>query len=412
MICPNNLLVKVRESDKKGFVTYRELDQIKSPNIFESFSGSEHIEMQNDFISGFRMSGRVGGGGGGYDERMAWICLQDPRGFEVEVELSDFLSFIVNRCTLEKGVIKEKLKYVYVGKRIKLINESTFKKNTAEISIPFEHKTENVVKIKKKDLVVGQGYKLKNGNKVVYVGEYFILEDVPYLHYKADQYNETLSLVEEKKKLIFIENNNVKADELDDDEIEELKEYEADNTFDGTIEQYIKNQKHFPTFNYKGNVREYTTVPEMYFTCESFLDDEHLKFYIDFYEKHQKYKDFTTSDIKIKRIKKVEVSNIEDLLNTQFLLFNEYNSRRICSTEDGLEKILCNFSRFDIEKGKTTASEEIKRVLNKLNLEIIELTIGEHTCKSEELEHYYYSISTDPKRKIKTLVNGLKSLLN
>ena len=122
---------------------------------------------KNEPISGFVIN-RNGGGRGysSWNSRNEFVRVYDPRGFEVEISISNLL-FILQECTSTKGKGLDG-EFVYgIDRRITLIPTSC-----KEYKESLEYTSLKTKKITKNDMVAGRTYCSKTDDKLVYIGRY------------------------------------------------------------------------------------------------------------------------------------------------------------------------------------------------------------------------------------------------
>jgi len=122
-------------------------------------------EYENVPTSGFVLNKKVGDGGGGWDSRIAWIRVYDPRGFEFEITVQNLL-FILEECTSTKGKGLEG-EFVYAWDKADLVLLPASSQEYTSCMGFTEAKTK---KVGKKDMVEGCVYKTKDLFDVMYMG--------------------------------------------------------------------------------------------------------------------------------------------------------------------------------------------------------------------------------------------------
>lgn len=139
-------------------------------------------EFENIPMEGFVLNKRVGGKGGGWDVRQAYIRVYDPRGFEFEITLENLLFILEhNSCIKGKGLEGE---YIYVWNHTELFLMPTNADIYNEI-VEYNKKLTNAVEIKAKDLQPGYVYLSKKNEKYVYLEKH---EKLDYDNQSIGQY--------------------------------------------------------------------------------------------------------------------------------------------------------------------------------------------------------------------------------
>lgn len=136
-------------------------------------------EFENKPMEGFVLNKSVGGKGGGWDNRQAYIRIYDPRGFEFEITLENLLFILEhNSCIKGKGLEGE---YVYVWNNTELFLMPTNADIYTKV-LEYNDTLKNAKPIDTKDLQVGFTYLTKKNEKFVYLGK----------HVKYDYSNQSL----------------------------------------------------------------------------------------------------------------------------------------------------------------------------------------------------------------------------
>lgn len=124
----------------------------------------ESQEFDNTPTEGFVLNKNVGGFKSGWNFRSSYTRIYDPRGFEFEITIPNLL-FILQECTCEKGkgLIGEFV-YAWDGKDLLLLPTT---------SAPYIESMKVINKTSKigaKDLVIGNTYRSKDVEEIVYIG--------------------------------------------------------------------------------------------------------------------------------------------------------------------------------------------------------------------------------------------------
>ncbi len=138
----------------------------------------EPVDLDNVPTAGFLVNKNITRNGYGWHSTITKIRVYDPRGFEIEVNVGNFIG-IVDHSVIDNGEIKQECVYVWFDKELFLIptNSEVYQKamaNTAKQSS----------KVDKKTMVVGGIYSVKkDSNPAVYLG------NIPFQEIKHDYYN-------------------------------------------------------------------------------------------------------------------------------------------------------------------------------------------------------------------------------
>lgn len=155
---------------KIGYVIYYDaMNKLRKKTSWNSWRDQkiDPLYIDNEPIEGFVLNKRVGGER--WSQRITFVRIFDPRGFEVEISIDNLL-YILNWCNTEKKEIKGKLVYSYYGTELVLLPvNSTDYIESKEMSEKMFTKNS----FKEKDLVPGTLYKCKSNttNNVVYIGK-------------------------------------------------------------------------------------------------------------------------------------------------------------------------------------------------------------------------------------------------
>lgn len=126
-------------------------------------------EFENVPTSGFVINKGVGGVKESYywNARNEYVRVYDPRGFEIEISVSNLL-FILNQCNCFKGKgIEEELIYCWLGTELTLLPIDCEEYRN---SIKYTSLQNN--KISAKDLKIGATYETKTQQSLIYLGKY------------------------------------------------------------------------------------------------------------------------------------------------------------------------------------------------------------------------------------------------
>lgn len=173
MIIPKTISVGFQErkdtyTGQLAYVVYTDdkgvLRKEKSWNCWRDKS-IETKTFDNIPTSGFVLNKKVGETRYGWNPRMAWIRIYDPRGFEFEISVNNLL-FILEECTSTKGKgIEGEFVYSWDGKDLVLLPVCSKEYITSTEFTNLKVKT-----VSKKDIHDGWTYKLKDLRNAIYIG--------------------------------------------------------------------------------------------------------------------------------------------------------------------------------------------------------------------------------------------------
>lgn len=125
------------------------------------------LELKNELIEGFVLNKKTGDEKYGWNPRIAWIRVWDPRGFEIEIKVNNLLYILANTdCTVGKGLVG-KFIYGWDGKNLMLIPESAPEFQNMKTFTALKNK-----KITSKDLKIFDSYINANKEIHIYLGKY------------------------------------------------------------------------------------------------------------------------------------------------------------------------------------------------------------------------------------------------
>lgn len=152
-------------------IYYDESGKLRKENSWNSWR-DESIDV-DDFdnvpTSGFVLNKKVGGYSTGWNHRMTYTRVYDPRGFEFEITVENLL-YILENCNSIKGKgLEGEFVYGWDGKDLILIPVGS------PDYVKYKEKTDlkyNAEHIKGKELKLGLTYETLNGDKYIYLGKY------------------------------------------------------------------------------------------------------------------------------------------------------------------------------------------------------------------------------------------------
>ena len=175
LVIPQTLKVGyVNRSDtftgKLAYVTY--IDSVGKHRKQSSWESWRDIsipsdDFKNDPIEGIVLNKVAGGGGSQWNKRLYVVRVSDPRGFEIEIEVSNLL-FILKNCSSDvvDGV---KGKFVYAWQGTELVLLPVASPDYAQATIFTSRQT---MKVTRTDMVPGRTYVAKDCTEMLYLGRH------------------------------------------------------------------------------------------------------------------------------------------------------------------------------------------------------------------------------------------------
>jgi hypothetical protein len=206
MIIPKTITVGFKKrtdtyTGKLGYVVYTdEKGVLRKEPSWKSWRDKE-IEPQtfeNVPTSGFVLNKKVGETRCGWNPRMAWVRIYDPRGFEFEITVANLL-YILEECTSTKGKGLEG-EFVYSWDRADLV---LLPVSSQEYGACQNFTSLQTKKITKDMMKEGRVYKNKQNEKVLYLGK----QDYYEFDYVDGKY---YSRIEKSKKVHVFYNYDIK----------------------------------------------------------------------------------------------------------------------------------------------------------------------------------------------------------
>lgn len=159
----------------------------------------EPVSFENTPTSGFVINKKVGDYRGGWNGRLAWIRVYDPRDFEFEISVAN-LVFILQETSAIKGKgLEGEFVYAWDGADLVLLPVcSQDYKNSTEFG------KLQTKKVTKADVVEGCLYKTKDNQQVMYLGRHDwhqISEEYDYSHQPLRR---RPRLIESSKQHVFV----------------------------------------------------------------------------------------------------------------------------------------------------------------------------------------------------------------
>lgn len=149
-------------------IYYDELNKLRKEKSFESWRAKDidPQEFNNEPTEGFVLNKKTGGYSSGWNHRSTYIRVYDPRGFEVEISVSNLL-YILRDCYCHPGKgLEGKFVYAWDGTELLLLSCAA-KEYTEHLE-----KTKSIDKgiVSKKDLKEGYIYNNAKGESFIYLG--------------------------------------------------------------------------------------------------------------------------------------------------------------------------------------------------------------------------------------------------
>jgi hypothetical protein len=141
----------------------------------EPITGVDPIEFQNVPTEGFVLNKKAGGGSSGWNHRQTYCRVYDPRGWEFEINIPNLL-YILQECSAYKGKgLEGEFVYSWDGKDLVLLPVSSPDYKECKVFTDLQSQ-----KIGKKDLVEGCTYLTSKMEKLVYLGQHKINDNIYY----------------------------------------------------------------------------------------------------------------------------------------------------------------------------------------------------------------------------------------
>lgn len=221
-------------TDKLGFVTYfkNNGETFQNSSFYSWISEGTEVVFENAPTDGFVLNSNVGGGSYGHYYRAEKVRVYDPRGFEVEILVSNLL-FLLDYCNSYKGKgLEGKLVYAWSGKTIYLIpiECNDYKESMAFTGLQGK-------KVKAKELVPGYTYSSKNNEDLIFLGRfnYYFLP-----HYDSCQRQKDIKENEAGvgKRYVFYTNTKFKI-EREVKDVAELKVNSVHPDYESLVRKYM-----------------------------------------------------------------------------------------------------------------------------------------------------------------------------
>lgn len=166
-----NTWVQTKEKEEEEYQKQLEnKKQYPSYIIRPKTPTKDPFEFENIPTSGFVLNKGVGGVKDSYSSwnpRSAYIRVFDPRGFEVEISVSNLLFILQETNSLKGKGLEGEFVYSWFGAELYLLPTCS---NVYKQSKEYCDKLFAPVKIKKKDLKVNDLIEMNNGDQAVYLG--------------------------------------------------------------------------------------------------------------------------------------------------------------------------------------------------------------------------------------------------
>lgn len=177
----SKLLVGVRKSDGKGFVQPDDpapgvKQRLESVTNWLGNNGAVQRAVDNVPMTGFKISGSAKR----YSTSNKFVELQDPRGWEIEISIENFV-YLAATVDIVKGVITTPLVYTRGGGSGNWLAVPDDECITGDLNV-----REKVIKLSKNSIQIGNAYELKDSTVLVFAGvfdELWWSYSYPYSHY-------------------------------------------------------------------------------------------------------------------------------------------------------------------------------------------------------------------------------------
>lgn len=211
-----------------GFASYKnEKGEIQHPSL-EQWRDKDIPRMCYDNTPTIGMS--VAGSVKRWSTSNKCIRVEDPRGFQLEITIENFIEIIRN-CTLNKGVIRDEMVWGWDGSTVKLIKVGSEDYNTGIEN--FNVKMSASISLK--DIKPGYIVRLKNGKVGKYLGAWYIIVDDYSNKFVGDILSHNLSRLTMTKRHYLIDTGSdiiyspsiviKKIEKSDEEDISSIKSY-------------------------------------------------------------------------------------------------------------------------------------------------------------------------------------------
>lgn len=168
-------------SGRLAYVTYFDqkgkLRKEKSWNTWRDKKIANEI-LKNEPTAGFVLNKNVGGERWGWNPRITWVRVYDPRGFEFEIKVANLL-FLLEECTSVKGKgLDGECVYAWDGADLVLLPTCS-----EEYKASAKHTANQAKKVTKDQMAEGHIYRTKKGFEVIYLGRHT-------WHYETQEYKD------------------------------------------------------------------------------------------------------------------------------------------------------------------------------------------------------------------------------
>ncbi|MEO6301532.1 MAG: hypothetical protein ABIP51_00040, partial [Bacteroidia bacterium] len=132
-------------------------------------------DLDNSPRDGFVLNKGVGGGGRGWDHREEKIRIYDPRGFEIEIPISNLLFILTETNSFKGKGLEGEFVYGWSGDKLVLIPTSSYEYQN---SIKYSALQSN--KVISKELIEGAIYFTKKQQELIYLGKHNVYGNFNY----------------------------------------------------------------------------------------------------------------------------------------------------------------------------------------------------------------------------------------
>lgn len=152
--------------EQLAYITYYINDKLRKQKSFYNWidKKKETFDINNEPTNGFKIL--EDSSVGRYMTNLKYTRILDPRGFIFEINLGNLLSIIAD-TNIKNGIIQDKCVYAYNNGNLLLIPiSSKYYKDIKKYSIARLDKKQ----INKNNIIIGNTYLSKNGDKLVFLG--------------------------------------------------------------------------------------------------------------------------------------------------------------------------------------------------------------------------------------------------
>lgn len=187
-----------------GYITYKDRKgKLAREASWKKWSDAKPFTQDNKPKLGFKVYGNVGGGRG-WSDRCAWVQIQDPSGFVIEISPDNFIELITTVGYTPETGFNKPLSYAWCNNQLSLIELSDDDFNNLAATL-------SSVEVKLKDLTPGHYYKSKT-LEGYYLGKREIIKFNEIDEWKAKRLGKPFEIIPKYVKVhVFFHNKYFKT---------------------------------------------------------------------------------------------------------------------------------------------------------------------------------------------------------